>query len=202
MSRWMVCAKSPPRYAKIKLTALIWACLGAGLSGAPVQAQTDIFNLTTTERAAFQAEIRAVLRDTPEITAGVRAPTLTTPAPVSPIADAYAQAVADDLALIESYSSTLFDQAGYGAKDAAVVIALFTSPDCALCATALTDLRNLTATHDLRITVIDIKAEADMAHALGLEGVPSYVLPNMMIRGQMPSIVLSRYIKALENADP
>ncbi|MDQ7070010.1 MAG: hypothetical protein Q9M48_04595 [Rhodobacterales bacterium] len=181
-----------------------WACAFLGcLLGASAQAQTTFGALTDRERVAFGQELRAALRASPEIVAGVsdRQSLIPPPAP-SPVAQAYAQAVADDLALIGAHSARLFDpeQMAFGRKNG-VPVALFITRDCADCQRAQTDLRALANTVEMRVTLFDLTTESDMADALGIDSAPSYVLPNMMIRGQMPNIVMSRYLTALMQAN-
>lgn len=204
----MACVRWLLRYAKIKLRVLIWAFVGGLLLTPSAQAQTNFSELNAEERAAFGAEIRAALLENPALVAGVSSVALPPSSqPISPITQAYAQAVADDLALIRHYSARLFDpaQTRYGDSTAPVPLAVFISPDCPSCAAVLRDLQALvrdTPETPVRITILDITREADMAAALGLTSAPSYVLPNMMIRGQMPNIVLARYIKSLTEKGP
>ncbi|HKK86792.1 MAG TPA: glutaredoxin family protein [Roseovarius sp.] len=153
---------------------------------APAGAETDFTDLTPTERTIFYAEIREALLGLPDLKDRIAPP------PIDP----YAGAVADDLARIEAQAARLFakDLPGFGAPDAARTIALLTRSDCAACDLAEADLRELAETHDLRVTLIDMDANPDLAQALGLDLTPSYVLPDMMLRGHMPAIVLQRYL--------
>ncbi|MEZ5715440.1 MAG: hypothetical protein R3D85_09845 [Paracoccaceae bacterium] len=156
------------------------------LAAAPAAAGTDFTALTPAERAIFHAEIRAVLLAHPE---------LTRPAPpVQP--DLYAEDVASDLALIGAETARLFapDLPGFGPPGAANRIALFTGPDCPDCARAEAELRDLAQGHDLRVTLFDRAAQPDLAARLGVDTLPFYVLPKMMLRGHMPAPVLARYL--------
>lgn len=152
----------------------------------PAGAETDFTDLTTTERAIFHAEIRESLLGLPDLANRIAPP------PIDP----YAGAVADDLARIEAQAERLFakDLPGFGNPDASRTIALLTRSDCAACALAEADLRELAEPHDLRVTLIDMDANPDLAQALDLDLAPSYVLPDMMLRGHMPVIVLERYL--------
>lgn len=138
------------------------------------------------ERAALRAEIRAVLLDDPDIVDRVLNPP-----------SAFEEAVDADIARLTSLSPRLFaaDAEGFGPTDATLQIALFVRDDCAACAQAVEDLRALQARLDLRVTLHRMDgAGADLAVALELREAPSYVLPAMMIQGQMPPVVLEQYL--------
>ena len=45
-----------------------------------------------------------------------------------------------------------------------------------------------------RAALFDIGKDAALARALGLDTAPSYVLPDKILRGAMPAIVLDRYL--------
>lgn len=156
-----------------RLTPLACALWGAG--GAAL-ADTDFTALTLQERAVLRAEIRALLLDEPEIVARA----LSGPSP-------YAEAVDRDLGVIERHADTLF--AGGAA------IAIFVAKDCPDCARALDELRTLTDGKGLTFTVLDIHENADLAAALELDATPSYVLPDKMVRGHVPPVVLERYLQ-------
>ena|SRR6056297_766510 len=149
-------------------------------------AETDFTDLTPTERAVFHSEIREALLGLPDL------PERISPPPINP----YADAVEDDLARIKAQANRLFapDLPGFGPKDATQTIALLTRADCAACATAEAELRDLAETHALRVTLIDMDENAGLVQALELDLAPSYVLPDMMLRGHMPAVVLKRYL--------
>lgn len=149
------------------------ALLGAGT---PVLAQTDFTALTDAERAAFQAEIRALLLDEPQIVARA----LAAPSP-------FAEAVNSDLSAIARHAATLF-------ADGAA-LALVIAPDCPDCDRALQELRALADALGLSFRILDIKEHATLAADLELDTVPSYVLPRMMVRGHVPPVVLRRYLE-------
>ena len=46
-----------------------------------------------------------------------------------------------------------------------------------------------------RATLFDMDRDAALARDLGLDMAPSYVLPDRMLRGAMPSLVLERYLR-------
>lgn len=164
-----------------------WAALltMAGLA-ASAQAETDFTRLTPQERRIFHNEIRAVLLTVPQLL----------PLAPPPPADPYAGAIASDLARIKAHADALFAPAlpGFGPADAKRTIALFTTPDCPDCTLAEADLRDLATRHDLRVTLLDMKENSDLAKALDLDLAPSYVFPDKMLRGHMPAIVLDRYL--------
>ena len=116
-------------------------------------------------------------------------------APSAPI-DMYADEKAADLARIGGRAA-LFDPdlPGLG-PEAAPVIVMFHGPGCPECAQALAELEQLTHALQIRAVVLDVSDQtnaADMA-ALGLDMLPSYVMRDRLIRGQMPRFVLERYL--------
>jgi len=161
------------------LTIALWCGAASG--------ETDFTDLSPTERAIFHQQIRAALLDVPELLQDAPAA-----APASP----YQDAIAQDLARLSERNSALFDPdlPGFGPPDAALRIALFTAPDCADCDRAEADLRALAQSHDLRVTLLDITRHGALADTLELDMAPSYVFPNMMLRGHIPPIVLERYL--------
>ena len=162
---------------------------GPFFAGQPLAAETDITAMTPAERAAFHRELRAALAEIPELPALLdgRAPVIATP---------YAEEIDEDLTRLAAHADQLFakDLPGFGPQDARQTLALFTRPGCAACQQAETDLRALAERFDLRVTLIDIDTHDALARALGLDMAPSYVFPDMMLRGQMPAIVLERYL--------
>ncbi|MBV2361011.1 hypothetical protein KUH32_14700 [Thalassococcus sp. CAU 1522] len=117
---------------------------------------------------------------------------LTAPAgPAPSVTDAYAEEIAADLGRIGARYDALF-----GPEDAA--IALFIGPDCPTCETAADELDAVVQRLGLHATVIDA-GTPDGAALLGdltLDTVPSYVMPDRLIRGHMPDFVLERYLRA------
>lgn len=159
------------------------ACLWL-LAGGVAQAQPPF---DAAERAALGAEIRALLLAEPDIVGRAMTPPT-----------AFEEAVADDMDRLTQLAPRLFDSAqdGFGASNARQRIAFFTADDCADCAQAEADLRALTATHDLRVTVFHLSDAETRALAgkLELTETPAYVLPDMMLQGHIPPIVLERYL--------
>jgi glutaredoxin len=73
-------------------------------------------------------------------------------------------------------------------------VAFFTAEDCPDCSRARDELHALADRLGFRVAVFDIGPDAALARRLGLDMAPSYVLPDMMLRGAMPAIVLDRYL--------
>jgi len=167
------------------MSARLIAAALAAVAGAGAAAQT----VPPQSRAPLGAAIRDVLVDTP----GLLAP-LTGDAPAP--ADLYADEIARDLALLDRLAPRLFDPArpGLGPDASPTRIAFFTRRDCPDCARAAAELRDLAHRLGVRAAVFDIEAEAGLARALGLDMAPSYVLPDRLVRGAMPSPVLARYL--------
>lgn len=107
-------------------------------------------------------------------------------APAAP--DLYAEDRQNDLNLIDRHSAALFGEEA--------VMAMFTGPDCADCAQAVSDLEDLAELHGIGIRILDT-ADPEMAAlmaALTLDRLPSYVMRDRLIRGAMPVFVLGRYL--------
>ncbi|MBZ0122634.1 MAG: glutaredoxin family protein [Roseovarius sp.] len=168
---------------------------GPGVAGAESGAAGGLlFGLGPADRAILHDEMIEALVGLPELLAGVAPVALSTPVPDA--ADIYADHVEADLADLATHRDALFspDRPGFGAAGAATTVALFTAADCPDCARAETDLRALAETHDLRVTLINIDADAALAQALGLDTAPSYVFDDMMLRGHIPPVVLKGYL--------
>ncbi|MEC3862186.1 hypothetical protein VK792_12905 [Mesobacterium sp. TK19101] len=159
--------------------------LGAMLVGGSGAAE-GLFDASR-DRAALGAELRALLTEEPDIVAKA----LSGPSP-------YQDAIADDLALIGREAAILFDPArdGFGPAGRPALV-MFTASDCASCATAERDLSALAEAGALRVAVIRVDEtpkDAALMGRLGLDLLPSYVLPDMMVRGDVPVFVLQRYL--------
>ncbi|MGR3546197.1 MAG: thioredoxin family protein [Roseovarius sp.] len=166
------------------LTLLAALLLGAATS---VVAQ----DLPQQSRTALGEAIRAVLIDTPTLLALVM-----DPAPLTG-ADLYGDEAARDLDLLAQAAPRLFAPGlpGFGAEGATPSIAFFTQTDCPDCATAEAELRDIAARLGLRVNVFDLTENTTLVTTLGLDMAPSYVLPDMMLRGAMPAIVLEKYLR-------
>lgn len=163
--------------------------LAACLAG-PAAADTDFSDLSPTERAILGQEIRAVLLTLPEL--------LPRDAPrgAPEAEDLYAKEIASDLARLKAHRAALFSPnlPGFGPLEASHTIALFTRSDCPDCARAEADLRTLAERYDLRVTLLDMDGNSELADSLDLDKAPGYVFPDKMLRGHIPSIVLERYL--------
>lgn len=147
-------------------------------------------DLPKQSRTALGEAIRTVLIDTPTLLAPVR-----DPAPLTGT-DLYADEATRDLDLLARAAPRLFAPGlpGFGAEGAIPSIAFFTQTGCSDCAMAEAELRDLAARLGLRVSTFDMIKDADLATQLGLDMAPSYVLPDMMLRGAMPAIVLEKYL--------
>ncbi|MDQ2089124.1 hypothetical protein [Marimonas arenosa] len=159
-------------------------CLTAGT----VAAETDFTALTPEERAVFHAEIRSVLLAHPELVRDRR----------QGAQDTYAEDIANDLALIRDNADQLFAPVAtaehFGQNQARNVIAVFVGPDCPDCARAVDDLRALAESQSLWVQVFDRKVQPGLADRLGVDTLPFYVFPRMMLRGAIPAPVIARYL--------
>ncbi|MEQ9257897.1 MAG: hypothetical protein RIG84_02230 [Roseovarius sp.] len=171
-----------------RCAARLPAALFALCVAAPALAQTDLRNMTPEERAIFGNEIREALLGVPELLPrhlARRAPEA---------AELYADEIENDLARIAAQEAALFGAGlpGFGPEGAAQRIALVTTPDCAACAEAEAELRSLARRFDLRVTLVTLTP--GLAESLDLDTAPSYVMPDRMLRGHIPPIVLERYL--------
>jgi thiol-disulfide isomerase/thioredoxin len=119
--------------------------------------------------------------------------------PISPTAsDLYADEIAADRALLAEEAPLLFDPAhpGAGPEGAPVAIALFTGPGCEACPAARAELEEMAERLGLRVAVLDtaLPANAALMDRLALDLLPSYAMPDRLIRGAMPAMVLERYL--------
>lgn len=143
-------------------------------------------DLTATERAAFGAEIRALLLDEPEIVANALERTRPTAGAL------YQDNIDSDLALIEAHAAYLFSDsdATILGSTGPIVMASFATPDSAIAGM----LTVFAETHAIRIALRDPRTQQDLLTALGLDTIPAHVFPNLMVRGDVPAIVLERYL--------
>mgnify|MGYP005992464865 CR=1 FL=1 len=146
----------------------------------PVGAQTDIGNLTPQERASFAEEMRAFLMAEPDLVARALAPR-------NYAAEAYQQKADDDRAMLDRLSAQVLSGAD---------VALFVDRDCAECDAARVELRAFSDRYGTTFTLHDMADPegAALAEKLGMTDAPFYVLPDMILRGQMPVIVLGKYL--------
>lgn len=146
----------------------------------PAGAQTDFGAMTGAERQAFNAEMRAALMADPEIIAAALAPR-------NYAAEANQLAAEDDRAMLDRLSAQVLNGAD---------IALFVSSDCAECGAAKGELEAISKSYGKTFMLHDMSSAdgAALATELGLTDAPFYVLPDMILRGHMPDIVLSKYL--------
>lgn len=163
----------------------LWAALVLGAAG-PAWAQ----DLPDQSRPLLGAAIRDVLIETHSLLAPLREPIPLT------AADLYGDESARDLNLLKRAAPRLFapDLPGFGPKGGTAALAFFTQADCADCASAEAELRALSDRLGLRVNTFDMANDMAFATELGLDMAPSYVLPDMLLRGAMPAIVLEKYL--------
>ena len=159
--------------------ALALCALIVPLAG-PVGAQGGFDALTAAQRAAFGAELRAFLLDEPEIVGAAMAPR-------NYAAEAMQEVVDADLALIDNLAGQILNGAD---------IALFVSADCGPCDAAKSELQDISDTYGAKLMLHDMSDPNAIALAakLGMTELPFYVLPDMILRGHMPKIVLTKYL--------
>lgn len=165
------------------------ALTGAALLVAAAITASSAQNRPQTSRTPLGEAIRAALIASPDLLSGL------TSTPRPPL-DLYGDEIDRDLAMLDRAAQHLFDpdRPGIGPAGAPTRIAFFTRADCPDCATAREELQALATRMGFRATVFDMGRDAALARELGLDMAPSYVLPDMMLRGAMPSVVLERYL--------
>ncbi len=149
--------------------------LVATLGAIQAAAETDFKALSEGERLLLGAEIRAVLLAHPEIVG----------AAINPTFEPYADDIARDIALINRHREALFGDAD---------LAIFVTPDCEACKTAQEELSVLAKANGLSVNTLNVHQAEELATDLQIDVVPFYVLPDKMLRGAMPSIVLERFL--------
>ena len=106
-----------------------------------------------------------------------------------PAVDIYGTEKNVDRARIEAEADALFG------PDQSAAIAIFIGPKCPDCAQAAAELRRVTDRLDLTLSVIELDASTrPMFERLNLDSLPSYVMPDRLIRGLMPDFVLEDYL--------
>ncbi len=146
----------------------------------PATAQSDLMALSQAERAAFNAEMRAFLMAEPELLSSAMAPP-------DYAAAAYQDEAAADIALLQALAGQVLQGAD---------IAIFTVPDCTICDLALEELKALSVSYDAKFThhIMSSVDGAALSSKLGMTEAPFYVMPDMILRGHMPDIVLRKYL--------
>jgi hypothetical protein len=146
----------------------------------PATAQTNMWALTQAERAAFNAEMRAFLMAEPELLSSAMAPP-------DYAAAAYQDEAAADIALLQALAGRVLQ-----GND----IAIFTAHDCPSCDLALEELKALSGSFGTTFThhIMSSVDGAALSSKLGMTEAPFYVMPDMILRGHMPDIVLRKYL--------
>lgn len=144
------------------------------------RAETDLSDMTRAERQAFGAEIRALLLDEPEIVTKV----LDAQNPASQETRTY---IDDDLALLDELASHILDGAA---------IAIFIPPECDACEQVIQEVHEITKSYGVTVKLHDLTdpQSAKLAEKFGLTDEVFYVMPQMILRGHMPRVVLERYL--------
>ncbi|CUH66673.1 hypothetical protein TG4357_02557 [Thalassovita gelatinovora] len=146
------------------------------------------------------AQADGVSSTDPAFAAELRAALLADPEPVwrafNPPAPDDREHIDRDLARLAAAAAELFDPTAtrIGSPEAEHPLALFVRPDCPDCERAKDDLRQLSENIDLRVNFIDITRQADLVERIGVDMAPSYVLPNMIVRGHVPVAVIGKYL--------
>lgn len=150
------------------------------LSLAAPAAASELAEMPPAQRAAFEAELRAAILANGDVIAEA----LAGPQPARSEMQQY---IADDLSLLDRLAPTLLE-----GND----IALFIAEGCAGCADAAQELDDLAKTYEIDFILHDLASPEAKAWAedLGLSEAPFYVLPNMILRGHMPQVVLQKYL--------
>lgn len=151
-------------------------------------AETDFRSLTPTERALIGREIRQVLLADPALTLPAFQPD--SPA-VPPAALGYRDEIDADRALLVELAPQLFAQPVAGPENAPR-LTIITAPDCLDCVAKL-DMLTDWATAG-RIHLYQLPLNTPAAQKLGLDTAPSYVFETMIVRGDVPAVVLEKYL--------
>lgn len=120
-----------------------------------------------------------------EMTLSERLRALSAPAPT----DFYEDERQSDLDLIAGHASELFGEES-------AVIAMFTGPGCDTCPSAWADLQDMAQAQGVPVRLLDTvePGNAALMETLTLDTLPSYVMRDRLIRGEMPAFVLGRYL--------
>lgn len=153
------------------------------------------FDTPQSQRALSQ-ELYDLFLDHPEILRKALFP------PVVSADEIYADEIAADLDRIAAEADTLFapDVQRLGANKAPILVALFVESNCPDCDRAKAELAELLEKHNAAARVFDLSSDPTAQKVMArltLDTVPSYVMPDRMIRGHMPQFVLERYLSEL-----
>lgn len=163
--------------------------LAALLAASPAQAaETDFRSLSDSERTLLAQEIRQVLLDNPALVL----PAFDTPAPVPPAAIGYQDDIDADRALLDTLSGDIFATPIAGPQDAPR-LAILTAPGCSACDAMQATLTDWAAQGRLRLFTLPLGSLP--ARQLGLDTAPSYIFERMIVRGDVPAVVLEKYLR-------
>lgn len=154
------------------------ALLGAAwIAGAAI---SDPLEISEAGRAALGAEIRAVLLEEPEILARALSP--------------YGAEVAADRAMLGAAEPLLRDLQRARIGDGPQIIAVFFDPESERWPELESELKSLVTRVPSLSVVLHPRSEAQpLMEALQIDITPSYVLPDMILRGDVPVGLLPRY---------
>ncbi len=133
------------------------------------------------ERSALGREIRQVLRDDP---------TLALPA-FAPQPTAYRDEIDADHRMLEQLADQIFAVPLAGDGDAPR-LSLVTAPGCPECEAQKELLTGWAANGRLRL--YELPLNSPTARALGLDIAPSFVFDTLIVRGDVPAVVLEKYL--------
>jgi len=166
----------------------LWtAAIIAAASPLVAVAQTDFGSMTAQERAAFRHEVRQALMDAPE---------LVLPAFRAPPPPTMQAGISADNEMLARLGPVLFSAPAYraGPEDAPEV-ALISTPDCPACDTARQWLEDQAKAGQLQY--FEWALSAAEIKPLELDVAPSFVFGNVMLRGDMPPVVLEKYLRKM-----
>ena len=161
---------------------LLWTA--AFLAAGSATAQPNLDEMTDTDRAAFRMEIRHALLADPE---------LVLPAFRAPPSPSMQAAISADQQMLARLAPVLFSaDAARAGPEGAPPVALISTPACPACDTARRWLQEQADAGLLRYYEWNLSA-ADI-QPLELDVAPSFVFGKVMLRGDMPPIVLEKYL--------
>lgn len=165
--------------------------VAALLVAAPLcaRADSDIRALTGAERSALGAEIRQLLLDDPALILPAFA---AAPPVLPPQALGYQDEIDADLRMLRDLAVQIWATPLAGSASAPR-LALVTRPDCPACDAMQATLTDWAVQGRLHLFTLPL--DSDAARRMGLDVAPSYVLDTMIVRGDVPAIVLEKYLQ-------
>lgn len=164
----------------LRALILAGAMASAGVAGADTR-------LTDPSRAALGAALRDVLRANPDLLRRAQQP------------EHWRSAVETDRAMIAAAADALFADPALerlGRRDGPAEMAVFYDPDAATWPELRAALRDLARGRPgLGIALHPQSGEiGPLGSGLGLDLLPSYVLPGLILRGDVPVAIIPRYL--------